>query len=156
MAPYKSDGGGIATKDLNIIVNDIKLFHCGANWKTRLALWTRPKDSCVYIETYSLPDHKYIVELLDKSTQPIKLIAHDKFRNKAIRIAQQFPNVEIRTHSETHSKIALVSPTTVIFSSANFGYSGWHENSIGIHSKDIFALKLQDFMQHWENCQPLE
>ncbi len=146
---YKSDGGGETFK-----CNDIKIFGSKSSWKTHLALWSRP-NAVVHIQTYSLPDLDFLDKLFSKSINQIKIIANQKFSEKAKIIMDKYKNVEIRLHAETHSKVALISDETIIVGSANFGKSGWYEQCVGMHQKEMYNYLLEEFNKLWEECLPV-
>ena len=126
---YRTDNGGLAFK-----CNDIKLYGSASTWATKLSQLHR-QSGVVRIITYSLPDMDYVREQFKRRPHDIFLIAHDKFLQRARDIKRVYPNIRIALHQEVHSKILLIEPHTIYISSANFGSSGWHESSIGLHSQ---------------------
>lgn len=150
MSAYKTDAGGIALK-----CNDMKITFGEFNWKTKLSLCSRPSAS-VCIETYSLPRVNYIEELLEKGNNSIRIIANENFSDKAKAICEKFSNVQIRLLPHIHSKLAIVSPCTVLLTSANFGESKWIESGVSMHSNTAYAEALAGFESLWKTAQKIE
>src|SRR6266702_8209912 len=137
---YKTDGGGLALK-----CNDIKLC-TGGSWATKLCGLNQGKQKgIVRIMTFSLPHMGYVKEQFERRPYDIFLIAHSKFLGRAQRIKSTFPDIRVAVHDEMHSKLLLIEPQTVYISSANFGNSGWHESSIGLHSQEAHEWYKREF-----------
>ena len=130
---FKTDDGGYTLQ-----IDDAKItFGNGSTWKTRLSQLANIIGN-VYIMTYSLPDLPYVQEILGKRPHDIYVVAHSKFLEKAVCIKETYPDIHIALRDDTHAKVVLTGPNTVWLSSANFGKSGWLENTIGIHSQKAF------------------
>lgn len=136
--PFKTDAGGVAVR-----LNDAKLYvsASASTWNTRLSQIGNISGK-VIICTYSLPDIDYIQKILDKRSENVTIIAHEKFRKKAMQLKAIYPSLKIYLKSDVHAKIVLVEPQTVWLSSANFGSSGWFEQTIGIHSRTAYDFYL--------------
>lgn len=136
--PFKTDCGGLAVK-----LNDCKLSvsENASTWNTRLSQIGKT-DGKVIICTYSLPDLKYIQKILDKRSRNVTIIAHEKFEKKAMLLKRMYPFLHIHLRPDVHAKIVLVEPRSVWLSSANFGSSGWFEQTIGIHDKTAYSFYL--------------
>lgn len=158
---FKTDSGGMAFKcdkielvtpdgELTFKCSDAKLSAGASTWATRISQLGK-QTGFVRIITYSLPDMKYVQTQISRRPYDIHIIAHQQFLDRAKRLQSIFPRIEIRTHEEVHSKVLLIEPHTLWLSSANFGRSGWHESTIGIHSKeahDYYVNKM--FHPLWE------
>jgi phosphatidylserine/phosphatidylglycerophosphate/cardiolipin synthase-like enzyme len=131
--PFKTDGGGLAIKA------DIKVSSAASasTWNTRLS---QIQHSCneIFICTYSLPNLEYLERILDKRSARITILANSKFVDKAYELKKSYPDLKIKLAPDTHAKIVLIYPNTVWLSSANFGRSGWFENTVGIKNKDVY------------------
>jgi len=146
---YCTDGGGTAFK-----CNDMKIFSHNSTWSTKLSQIGKVKGKITII-TYSLPNIEYTRRILKKKSKDVYIIAHLKFYKKAMKIKEEFPDVNIALHNSVHSKVVTIEPITTYFSSANFGSSGWHESSIGFHSKEIHDDSKKDFESLWKQCEIL-
>ena len=135
LSQFKTDNGGLALK-----INDAKISLCSAStWNTRLSQIGNIKlERKIIICTYSLPNIEYMRKIFDKRSENMYLIAHEKFKTKADIIHSLYPNIKICLRPNVHAKYVLIEPETVWLSSANFGSSGWLENTIGIHSKEAY------------------
>src|SRR5205085_888197 len=80
-----------------------------------------------------LPNIDFVRTQLSRR-ENILLIANAKFERQARELKLEFPGVRVRVASDAHSKVLLVEPQTLWISSANFGDSGWHDTTIGLHS----------------------
>jgi phosphatidylserine/phosphatidylglycerophosphate/cardiolipin synthase-like enzyme len=130
---FKTDGGGIAVK-ANIKVSSSA---SASSWNTRLSQ-IKYQLGEIFICTYSLPDQGYIGQILGKRSTGVTILANSKFLNKAKVLKTLYPSLNIKLAPDTHAKIVLVSPDTVWLSSANFGKSGWFENTVGIKNTDVY------------------
>lgn len=141
---FKTDAGGLALR-----LNDAKLMttETCSTWNTRLSQIGK-SGSQVIICTYSLPDVDYICRILDKRSRNVTLIVNDKFRSRAEELKRRYPALKIHTRPDVHAKIVLIEPETVWLSSANFGKSGWFENTIGIHSKAAYDFYLDQIQRY--------
>ena len=145
---FKTDGGGYAFR-----AADAKLQANASTWATKLSQLARQKGT-VRIVTYSLPDMAYVREQLGRRPTDIRLIAHSKFLDRAVAIRSEFPGIRVAVHDEVHSKVLLISPQTVVVSSANFGSSSWHETSVSFHNSgahDWYASEV--FERLWASSQ---
>lgn len=136
---FKSDGGGLA-----LCVKDAKLStsHTASSWNTRLSQIGRFPGRIV-ICTYSLPKLDYLQRIFDKRSDGITLIAHEKFHERASQLKKMYPELQIVLKPDVHAKFVLIEPETVWLSSANFGSSGWFEQTIGLHSKEAYEYMLK-------------
>ena len=98
------------------------------------------KNKKVIICTYSLPDLEYSKQIFDKRSKNVTLIVNEKFRNKAEELESIYPDLDICIKNDVHAKMVLVEPKTVWLSSANFGKSDWFEQTIGIHSEEVYSF----------------
>ena len=126
--PFKTDAGGFA-----FTCNDIKLSTPTSTWATRISQLARVP-GLARIITYSLPNIEYVRMQLARRRNNIWMIANSKFEREAQALKREFPDVRIRVAANAHSKVLLVEPHTIWISSANFGDSGWHDTTIGLHS----------------------
>lgn len=135
--------------------SEIKLYYNGSHtWAMKLS--QIHKQGFVRILTYSLPDLRRIDDLLKRRPDNISLICHSKFKQQALQLAINFPNINIAINETLHSKIVLIEPDTIFVTSANFGYSSWHETTVGIRSKIAYdAYVLNSFQPLWESSQIL-
>ena len=135
---FTTDHGGMA-----LSIKDAKLStsHTASTWNTRLSQIGRSNKKII-ICTYSLPSLEYLKRIFDKRTENITLIAHEKFVDKASHLKELYPDLEIILKPDVHAKYVLIEPDTVWMSSANFGSSGWFEQTIGIHDKDAYEFML--------------
>lgn len=147
---YKTDGGGKVFQ-----CNDIKIMAGASTWSTRLSQIRKMKGE-ILISTYSLPNMDYIQSIFDKRPYGIKILANSKFKMKAQQIKKIYPKIEIRLLSDMHKKTLLIEPDTVYIGSANFGSSGWREDCIGHHSKDMFQFLRDRFYEDWEIGEVIE
>lgn len=148
---FQTDSGGVAFK-----CDDIKLCAPASTWATKLSQFHRQR-GIVRIITYSLPDMDYVRAQFQKRSYGIFLIAHSRFFSRAQEVKRAFPTIRIAVHSEVHSKVLLVAPHTIYISSANFGSSGWHETSIGLHSQIAHDWYVQHmFDPLWTISQEVE
>ena len=56
---------------------------------------------------------------------------------------RMYPELKIVLKPDVHAKFVLIEPETVWLSSANFGRSGWFEQTIGLHSKEAYEYMLK-------------
>ena len=144
---FKTDAGGFAFK-----CGDIKLQGGSSSWASRLSQLGKMK-GCVRILTYSLPDLESIRGVLSKRPKDIFIIANPKAANvesRAEAIKEEFPNIRIALNEETHSKVFLIAPDSLMVSSANFGKSGWHETTVSFHQKEAHDHYIEnDFEPLW-------
>ena len=135
---FTTDHGGMA-----LSIKDAKLStsHTASTWNTRLSQIGRSNKKII-ICTYSLPSLEYLKKIFDKRTENITLIAHEKFADKANYLKELYPDLEIILKPDVHAKYVLIEPDTVWLSSANFGSSGWFDQTIGIHDKDAYEFML--------------
>ena len=135
---FTTDHGGMA-----LSIKDAKLStsHTASTWNTRLSQIGRSNKKII-ICTYSLPSLEYLKKIFGKRTENITLIAHEKFADKASHLKELYPDLEIILKPDVHAKYVLIEPDTVWMSSANFGSSGWFEQTIGIHDKDAYEFML--------------
>jgi len=148
---WANDSHGLVFKS-----GEVKLFADGAHtWNMKLAQLAR-QSGTVRIITYSLPEMDYIKNLFSKRPEDIYLVCHNKFRGRAIEIKRSFPLINIALCDDVHSKVCLISPSTVYVGSANFGRSRWHETMIGVRSKDAHDWYLsRSFNPLWNRCEVL-
>ena len=102
---------------------------------------------CVRLITYSLPDLESIRRVLSKRPENIFIIANPRAANaesRAEEIKEEFPNIRIALNSETHSKVVLIEPDSLMVSSANFGKSGWHETTVSFHQKEAHDYYVEN------------
>ena len=144
---FKTDAGGFAFK-----CGDVKLQGGSSSWASRLSQLGKMK-GCVRILTYSLPDLESIRGVLSKRPKDIFIIANPKAANvesRAEAIKEEFPNIRIALNEETHSKVFLIAPDSLMVSSANFGLSGWHETTVSFHQKEAHDHYIEnDFEPLW-------
>ena len=114
----------------------VNLSHC--IYVEYAAITDRAQQQC----TYSLPSLEYLKKIFDKRTENVTLIAHEKFADKASHLKELYPDLEIILKPDVHAKYVLIEPDTVWLSSANFGSSGWFDQTIGIHDKDAYEFML--------------
>ncbi len=147
---YQTDAGGFA-----FACNDMKLFSSASTWATKLSqLYKQP--GIVRIVTYSLPNVAYVWTQFERRPRDIFLLANTRFLARAQDIKRMFPALRVAVHEEAHSKVLLIEPYTVYLSSANFGKSGWHESSIGLHSREAHDwYREQMFEPLWEASQEI-
>lgn len=144
---FKTDHSGLAFK-----CSDIKLATRAGTWGTRLSQ-LKNQNGTARIITYSLPRIEYVKEQLERRPGNIYLIAHEKFQAQAQAIKSSFPRIEVAVHRGVHSKVLLIEPVTIWISSANFGDNGWHETTIGLHSKDAHDWYVENmFKPFWDEC----
>lgn len=143
---WNNDTHGLVFKS-----NEIKLFANGQHtWNMKLSQLARTKGT-VRIVTYSLPEIEYVTDLFSKRPEDIYLVCHTKFEDKATIIKRMFPLISIAVNAEVHSKVCLISPSTVYVGSANFGRSHWHETIVGIRSSDAHDWYLHhSFFPLWD------
>ena len=136
---FKTDCGGVA-----LSLKDAKLStsHTASTWNTRLSQIGRVSGKIV-ICTYSLPNLDYLQRIFDKRSDGITLIAHEKFHERAVQLKRMYPELKIVLKPDVHAKFVLIEPETVWLSSANFGSSGWFEQTIGLHSKEAYEYMLK-------------
>jgi hypothetical protein len=145
--PFKTDAHGLAFK-----CNDIKMTGGRHTWGMKLSQLARQHGQ-VSIITYSLPSLDYVAQQLGRRPWSIDIIAHKKFLKQAERIKRDFPSIRIAVKDEVHSKVALISPETVIVSSANFGDSQWHETSMSVHSDEAYGWYFANvFLPLWDKA----
>lgn len=142
---WNNDSHGLLFKS-----SELKLYRPSHTYGMKLSqLWRQ--EGVLRIMTYSLPNVDYVEMQLGRRPYNIKLLAHCKFRNKAVAIRAAFPDIEIRITEGMHSKIIGIEPRTLYIGSANFGSSGWHETMIGVRSKeahDYFVAHL--WQSEWD------
>ena len=144
---FQTDAGGLA-----LALNDVKLMttETASSWNTRLSQIARMKGK-VIICTYSLPNLKYMEKIFDKRSWDVVLIANDKPKDnewKVQELQERYPDMEIYLKPDIHAKIILIEPKTVWLSSANFGRSGWFENTIGIHDKEAYDFYYKQISKY--------
>ena len=132
---FKTDNGGVA-----LSLKDVKIStsHSGSTWNTRLSQIANSKGELI-ICTYSLPNPEYITRILDKRSNVI-LICHEKFRDRVMALKNKYPDLTVHLKKDVHAKMVLLAPHTVWLSSANFGASGWFEQTIGIHDARAYQF----------------
>ncbi len=142
MSTFETDNGGVA---VSIMDAKILTSETASTWNTRLSQigTTNLKDKRVIICTYSLPDLEYSKQIFDKRSKNVMLIVNEKFSDKAEELRKLYPDLEIYLRADVHAKIVLVEPRTVWLSSANFGKSNWFEQTIGIHSEEVYNFYLE-------------
>ena len=148
---FKTDNNGNA-----VSIPDAKI-SAGSNatWSTRLKNIKQVKGK-ICIATFSLPDLPYARKILERRPRDISIVAHAKFTRKAQAIKARFPSIRIAVREDIHAKFVLIEPGTVWLSSANFGYSGWIENSIGLHSKKAYKYYKSAFDEIFSSSAEIE
>lgn len=143
---WNNDNHGLVFKP-----SEVKLYFDGGHtYKMKLGALSK-SETTIRILTYSLPDLPYVVELFQKRPHDIYIICHEKFKDKAKQIKQEFPSIRVAFNSRIHSKLLLRSPDTIYLGSANFGVSKWHESEVGIRSKEAHDEFLRkSFEPLWE------
>ena len=141
---FKTDGGGRALE-----LNDVKISttKSSSTWNTRLSQIAKIKGSII-IATYSLPDTEYIEKIFRKRSEKVILIFHEKFIEKARKLKESFPAIKLYPMPDIHAKIVLIEPDTVWLSSANFGQSGWFEQTIGMHSREAYRYYYESLCEY--------
>lgn len=131
---FKTDGGGKALE-----LNDVKISttRSSSTWNTRLSQISKTKGNII-IATYSLPDIEYIEQIFRKRSEKVSLVFHEKFIERAQKLKELFPAIRLYPMQDVHAKMVLIEPETVWLSSANFGQSGWFEQTIGMHSREAY------------------
>lgn len=148
--PFKTDAGGLAFK-----CSDIKLSTSVSTWGTRISQLAR-MDGLARIITYSLPNVDYVRTQLGRRRENIWLIANALFEREARALKHEFPAIRIRVAPNAHSKVLLVAPQTIWISSANFGDSGWHDTTIGLHSAQAHDWYVENmFNPLWSAAREL-
>lgn len=146
--PFKTDAGGFSFK-----CSDIKISGAASTWATRISQLAK-LPGLMRIITYSIPSIDYAKTQIARRPNGILLIVNAKFEPAARVLKHEFPEVAIRLSARAHSKVLLVEPHTIWISSANFGDSGWHETTIGLHSKDAHDWYVAEmFNPLWTNAQ---
>lgn len=150
---FKTDAGGLATK----CCIKVSTTQSGSTWNTRLSQLLKDEKELI-ICTYSLPEIKYVTKILSKreNGRGITLLVHDKFKEKAVLLKQDYPELKIFLATNTHAKLIISPPETVWLSSANLGDSGWFESTIGLKSReayDYYQNQILKFIEH--NTQEL-
>ena len=131
---FRTDAGGFALK-----LNDVKLMAAESSWATRMSQIGKCPGGII-ICTYSLPDVEYIMKILDKHPDNVVLVLHEKFRRSADLLKARYRGLHVYLRPDVHAKLVLIEPETVWLSSANFGRSGWFEQTIGIHDRRAFEF----------------
>lgn len=144
---FKTDNGGLA---VSIMDAKVLTSETASTWNTRLSqIGTQNlKDKKVIICTYSLPDLEYCKQIFDKRSDNVILIVNEKFSDKAKELENLYPELEIHIKDDIHAKMVLVEPKTVWLSSANFGKSDWFEQTIGIHSEEVYNFYLEQINKY--------
>lgn len=139
---FKTDNGGWALRidDAKITTSDK-----ASTWNTRLSQigTEKLKDKKVVICTYSLPDLEYCKKIFEKRSTNVLLIVNEKFKSQADELQKEYPNLDIRLKKDVHAKMVLIEPQTVWLSSADFGRSDYFEQTIGIHSEEVYEIYLK-------------
>lgn len=137
-------------------IGEAKLYRNGGHtWAMKLSQLHRQKGIC-RIVTYSLPDIQYVHRQLDRRPHGVFIVFHEKFLRRGRELKNEFPLVRFACCNNVHSKVCMIEPNTVYVSSANFGYSGWHETTIGIRSKKAHDWYLQNsFLPLWNESKEL-
>lgn len=141
---FKTDCGGLALK-----IPDAKITtsQTASTWNTRLSQIGHVPGRII-ICTYSLPNIEYLRRIFDKRSDNILIIAHEKFQAKAAELKREYPGLQIVLKPDVHAKFVLIEPETVWLSSANFGSSGWFEQTIGLHSEAAYRFMLDQVEQY--------
>jgi hypothetical protein len=141
---FRTDGGGLALR-----IDDAKLSttHSASTWSSRLSQIGKSNGK-VIICTYSLPNMDYLRKIFDKRTSKITLIAHEKFSERAGQLKKLYPDLQVVLKQDVHAKFVLIEPDIVWLSSANFGSSGWFEQTIGLHSKEAYDYMLKQVNEY--------
>lgn len=109
------------------------------------------------ILTYSLPNVDYVRTQLGRRPVDILLLAHEKFRSRALELKAAFPDIRIALSETMHSKVVAIEPKTLYIGSANFGSSGWHETVIGVRSKEAHDYFISHiFHDAWQQAQEVQ
>lgn len=137
-AVFKTDSGG---KALSIRDAKISVSHKCSAWSTKLNSIGCAKGD-ITIVTYSLPDTEYIENILNRRNGNLTLVFHEKFLSKANVLKRKYKNLKLYPMPDVHAKMVLIEPRTVLLSSANFGKSGWFEQTIGIHSEKAYEYYM--------------
>lgn len=145
---FKTDGGGLA-KECEIKVS--MALQTASTWNTRLSQIGRTRSE-VIICTYSLPDKNYVDQIIGKRPDGfgIVLLVNSNFIKSVSRLKKKFPELRVFIASNTHAKIVLCGKDTVWLSSANFGHSGWLENTIRIKDREVYIFyhdKVMEFIR---------
>lgn len=142
---FKTDCGGFAVRA------DIKIAAGASTWNTRLSQIARHKGE-IFLCTFSLSrDMEYISQIFDKRSHDITLIVNSKFRDRATMLKQMYPSIKILLAPDVHAKFALLSPHTVWLSSENFVKSSNFENTVGIHSREVYSFYMDEVRKFIDN-----
>lgn len=144
-----NDGKAVSITDAKISIGSI------STWSTRLKSIKQVKGK-ICIATFTLPDLPYAQKILAKRPRDIFIVAHTNFTQKAQAIKSDFPDIMIAVREDIHAKLVLIEPSTVWLSSANFGHSGWIENSIGLHSKKAYKFYKSAFDEIFTSSTEIE
>lgn len=120
----------------------------GPTWLDRYKQYAKKKKNKIIICTYSVPSEKYVHEMFDLRSKNVTLIVNEKFTDKAIKIADRYPDMTVIACNDMHAKIMLVEPDVVWLSSENFGYSSWFEESIGFISPEGYRYYKEKISEH--------
>lgn len=155
-ATQTSNISGIYQPDYEgIILNEVEgKFAESVNWNQKLNN-VRKRD--MYICTHTLPDMKYIRQILDKLCKEgnrIRIIANSSSGDKLCELTKDYSELRYYLFDNFHAKMVLFSPQntdgkgTVWLSSQNFGTSEYFENLIMLKSSETYQYyvkKLEDF-----------
>ena len=148
---WVNDTHGLAFK-----ASELKLYFDGEHtWAMKLSEIARRKGR-IFLVTYSLPNLKYVVDLLGKRPTNIWLIANSKFGDRAWAIKRRLPDVHVAVVPDVHTKVCVIEPKTIYITSANFGISKWHETTLGVRSATAASAYLeQSFWPLWNRSEVL-
>lgn len=141
-----------------IILNEVEgKFAESVNWNQKLNN-VRKRD--MYICTHTLPDMKYIRQILNKLCKEgnrIRIIANSSSGDKLCELTKDYSDLTFYLFNNFHAKMVLFSPQnvggkgTVWLSSQNFGASGYFENLVMFKSSQAYQYyveKLEEFVGH--------
>ncbi len=108
------------------------------------------------IMTHSLPDVDYISEIIGKRPTNICLIADISAEAEAKDLKFRFPLLRIALHPNNNAKMALIAPSTVWISGADFGKAQGINVSLGLHEADVYQKAMEEiFEPAWKESSEL-
>lgn len=144
---WNDDGHGMVIK-----AAEVKLFIPSHSWGMKLSQLPRQAGR-VRILTYSLPDQNYVSQQFSRRPTNIAILCHAKFRDRAIALKADFPEIDVALSETIHAKLLLIEPGTIYVTSANFGESNWSEIGVGIRSVPGHQWYAEMFDDLWKKSE---
>ena len=143
---WQNDIHGIVLKKSDI--SEIKIYQPSHTWNMKLSQLGKQKAKLIIL-SYSTNDDEYNAaqKIFNKRPRDILFICHEKFKNYAENLSQQYPCLYICTHNEIHTKLVAYPPKTVYIGSGNFLDSSWHDCNVGIRSRKGYDWCINEIVK---------